>query len=241
MTGEERPDSTRGSESRSRCSEEVLPPISCEPFWLLSHPSWSMTFTPCSERELYWNFACAEANSPRYGKVYEQLPSPLLERIRGGKRDELTEQDWRVVTGAVRALRGPVINQLIELGTDWYETTLQIAALEQVRLLNFAPFVQLAPSRDLGAFATALDAGFDPPGDEGFGRNYRQFRKDFVASRMVGRPIVVAPAKMGPYTEIEGLTRMCSLVSQHAAGEAVPPVVPVLLGVCLQYDFWSWK
>ncbi len=200
-----------------------------------------MAFTPCAERELYWNFACAEANSPRYGGFYQQLPAPLLDRIRRGRRDELSEGDWRIVKAAVIALRSPLTTQLIELGTDWHEGTLPIARLDQVRLLAYRPFVLLAPSRDLGSFVTALDEGRDPPGDEGFGQNYRRFRQEYDPAKVVGRPVLVAPALHGPYTEIEGLTRMCTLISKRRANEVVAPEVSVLVGVCLQFDQWQWK
>jgi hypothetical protein len=200
-----------------------------------------MIFKPCADRELYWNFACAEANSSRYGGFYQQLPASLLDRIRRGKRDELSEEDWKMVKAAVIALRGPLTTQLVELGTDWHEGGLAIKKLNQVRLLNYSPFVQLAPSRDLGSFVTALDAGRDPPGDEGFGQNYRRFRQEYDIAKPVGRPILVAPALKGPYTEIEGLTRMCTLISKHRANETVPAEIPVLVGVCLQFDQWQWK
>jgi len=200
-----------------------------------------MTFTPCSEKELYWNFACAEANSPRYGSFYQQLPAPLLERVRLGRRDELSESDWKVVKAAVTALRSPLTGQLLELGTDWYEGSLRTGKLDQVRLLNYRPFVQLASTRDLGSFVTQLDAGRDPPGDEGFGQNYRRFRQEYDPSKSVGRPVLVGPSLKGPYTEIEGLTRMCTLISKRRANEAVPPEVSVLVGVCLQFEYWQWK
>lgn len=200
-----------------------------------------MTFVPCSERELFWNFACAEANSSRYGVFYQRLPEPLLNRIRRGRRDELSERDWQVVKAAVTALRSPLTGQLAELGADWYEGTLPVTALEQVRLLNYSPFVQLAPSRDLGAFVTALDEGRDPPGDKGFGQNYRRFRREYDPARSVGRPILVAPALKGPYTEIEGLTRMCTLISKRRSNDAVPLEVLILLGVCFRFDSWQWR
>ncbi len=200
-----------------------------------------MPFKPCADKELYWNFACAEANSPRYGGFYQRLPAPLLDRIRRGKRDELSEGDWIIVQAAVIALRSPLTAQLVELGTDWHEGPLPIETLDQVRLLNYSPFVQLAPSRDLGAFVTALDEGRDPPGDEGFGQNYRRFRQEYDPGKWVGRPVLVAPALKGPYTEIEGLTRMCTLISKRRAHEVVGAEVPVLVGVCLQFDQWQWK
>src|SRR5208283_1232210 len=121
-----------------------------------------MGFTPCTERELFWNIACAEANSPRYGGVYGAVTPALLDRIKRGARDELSAGDWQVVTAAVKAYRTPLLEGLAELGTDWYEGALPASSLELVRLLNYAPFVSLAPQRDLGSFVTALDAGRDP-------------------------------------------------------------------------------
>ncbi len=201
----------------------------------------TMDLTPCSERELYWNFACAEANSPRYGGVYAQIPPPLLDRIKRGAHDELSAGDWQVVTAIVKAYRAPLLDGLAELGTDWYHGALSVASLEAVRLLNYAPFVRLAPHRDLGSFVTALDAGLDPPGDENFGQNYRRFRITYDSGKSRGLPVLVAPGLGGPYTEIEGLTRMCSLISKLRASEPVEPQVSVLVGVCVQFDYWKWR
>lgn len=201
-----------------------------------------MTFIPCSERELYWNFACAEANSSRYGGRYQsRFSASLLDRVRLGKREELSEGDWRILKAVVVEIRGPLTTQLQELGTDWYEGSLPVEALDQVRLLDHRPFVQLAPSRGLGSFVSALDEGKDPPGDTGFGENYRRFRREYEPTKSVGRPILVAPALKGPYTEIEGLTRMCALISKRRSKERVPHEVPILLGVCLQFDSWQWR
>jgi hypothetical protein len=198
-------------------------------------------FVRVPDRELYWNFICAEANSVRYGGNYADLPPRLLDLVTQGRHDELFAADWPIVKAAVIRLRRPLTEKVVELGTGWYEGTLPSASLESVRLLNYAPFVQLAPSRSLGEFVTALDSGKDPAGDEGFGRNYRRFRAEYSPTKVVGRPVLVGPRLAGPYTEIEGLTRLCSIVSKGRAGDSVPTEVPVLLGVCLQFDQWQWR
>jgi hypothetical protein len=200
-----------------------------------------MHFTPCSERELYWNIACAEANSPRYGGIYARVPPPLLDRIKRGAHDELSAGDLQAVTAIVKTYRAPLLEGLVELGTDWFQGALPATSLEAIRLLNYGPFVCLAPRRDLGTFVTALDAGHDPPGDENFGQNYRRFRAEYDSAKSVGRPVLVAATLEGPYTEIEGLTRMCSLISKLRAGEPVEPRLPVLIGICLQFEFWKWR
>ena len=200
-----------------------------------------MPFARVPDRELYWNFIAAEANSSRYGGYYADLPPRLLDLVKGGAHEEISDAEWPVLKAAVIRLRRPLVEQVVELGTDWYEGTLASPSLDAVRVLNFAPFVRLAPSRRLREFVTALDAGKDPPGDEGFGKNYRRFRANFDPAKIVGRPVLVAPNLGVPYTEIEGLTRMCTFISKRRAGDAVPPQVPALVGVCMQFDQWQWK
>ena len=200
-----------------------------------------MPFVRVPDRELYWNFICAEANSSRYGAAYTDLTPRLLDLVKRGKHAEVADEEWPVLKAAVIRLRRPLTEQVVELGTDWYEGALPSPALESIRLLNYSPFVQLAPSRTLGEFVAALDAGKDPPGDEGFAQNYRRFRAEYDPARVVGRPVLVGPKIVGPYTEIEGLTRMCTLISKRRAGEPISAEVPVLVGVCLQFDQWHWR
>jgi hypothetical protein len=57
---------------------------------------------------------------------------------------------------------------------------------------------------------------------------------------MNGVPILVARRRAGPYTLIEGTTRMCVLLSKQRHGEIDAPWVLIVLGVSLRLGQWEF-
>jgi hypothetical protein len=57
---------------------------------------------------------------------------------------------------------------------------------------------------------------------------------------MRGLPILVAEKEEGPYTEVEGLTRMSCLLSKMNKGEAVPDSISAILGVSPRIREWNF-
>jgi hypothetical protein len=104
--------------------------------------------------------------------------------------------------------------------------------------MNLRIFVRIAPSRRLMDMTTALDHGSVPQGWDPL--NYPRLRSTFKLSRMHGNPILVAQRPSGPYTLIEGVTRMCVLLSKSLQGEIDLPHIPVVLGVSRRFDRWDF-
>jgi len=199
-----------------------------------------MNLVPCSQRELFWNFASADMHSPRYGQAYEDLlPTKLTMHLRRGERDALSEQEWGNLEAVVLAARGSVLGPLLRSGTGWYVGNLSLEELQRIRVMKHLPFVAIAPTRELSDFVAALDKGILPPGDS-FGENYRRMRPSFELSRMHGYPIVVAEQADGPYTALEGLTRMAILTSQYLGGEIPASRIPMMLGLCDRLREWPF-
>jgi hypothetical protein len=195
----------------------------------------------CSENQLYWNFACAEVRSPRYGSAYNEFLGPRLAGlVRGADATRLQSSDWDLVRRAVIRIREPIVGQLPFLDFAWFLGEVAIEELALVRLMNVVHFAAFAASRTLAEFVRRLDDGDAPTGDEKFAANYRRFREQFDPAKVVGRPIMLVPHLDGPYTELEGLTRLSTLLSKWNHSEPVPATVPVLLGVSERVNEWSW-
>jgi hypothetical protein len=107
-----------------------------------------------------------------------------------------------------------------------------------MRVMNLRIFTEIAPTRRLMELATALDNGAVPLNWQP--SNYRHLRSTFDLSMMHGDPIVVAEHPTGPYTLVEGVTRMCALVSRHSRGEFEEARIPMLLGVGPRLGGWEF-
>jgi hypothetical protein len=198
-----------------------------------------LDLTPASEDDFFWEFARAESDSPRFGPSYERaLGGALLARLASDDQGGLTETDRASIRSAVLGVRGGYVSSLVGLGVRWYRGHLPIQELLNVRVLRLPAFTNLAPSRRLSEFVDMLDSGNLTQGDD-FGANYARVRPRFDPKRSRGLPVVVADNVLGPYLEIEGLTRMAVLVSRFMR-EKVPLRVPMMLGVCTRLTEWGF-
>lgn len=193
-----------------------------------------------SRREIRLNFAAAEVDSPRWGNEYARhIGEQAATRLRSIPIDAWSKEDKRNAETGLRAVRAGYVYPLLDLVESWSVGELAVADLAVVRLINLAPFVELAPSRCLWEFVQALDAG-RATRDDGFAHGYRSLRGRFDPARMRGLPVLVAEGLGGPYTEAEGLTRLCCVHSLHLEGRPVPERLRVAVGVSPRIREWSW-
>ena len=118
---------------------------------------------------------------------------------------------------------------------------LDSSELSNLRIMNYGPHTRLAPTRTLSAFAEKLDAQQAQPGEDGFGENYRIVRATFRFESVRGRPILVAETVSGPFTLLEGYTRLTVMTSMWRAGKIDSKPIPILLGVCPRLKEWSFS
>jgi hypothetical protein len=149
----------------------------------------------------------------------------------------LTQNDWDRLKSAVLNVRFPILLDLLQLDIVWYGAELDPSDLPDVRIMNYEPHVRLAPSRTLSAFTAAIDAGQNPPGESEFSESYRVVRDTFRSDSVRGRPILVAEAASGPFTLLEGYTRLTILTSLWSAGK-INFQIPILLGICPRLKEW---
>jgi hypothetical protein len=194
---------------------------------------------PGSEQDMWWNWTVAELDSTRFGDAFRYwIPPDLQTKIRMDRREALTDIEWDRLKAAVISVRFPILLDLLLLGIVWHTGDLDPSDLPDVRIMNYDPHVKLAPSRTLVDFAAALDDNGNPPGEEGFGDNYRKARDTFRIYKVRGRPILVAETKSGPFTMLEGYTRLTVMTSLWKAGEFDSESIPILLGVCARLKEW---
>lgn len=196
---------------------------------------------PCSAQEFLWNLAYSENDSvSNHGNVWREALGPRLSRLlREGARGSLTETDWAGIRGALSVARGAYLEPLFQIDPLWYVGRANTSRLGEIRLIRHDPFRAIAPTLLLGDFVKALDAGRDTPGDRFAGR-YRRLRATFDPAKSRGIPAVVATDLEGPFTEIDGLTRMSMIESMLTHGELAPASISLLVGVTERIREWQW-
>jgi hypothetical protein len=193
-----------------------------------------------SARDLFWNFARAEFEIPESGIRHTQpeISPGLRARVLRNERASLSDRDWKSLRAAVLSTRADIVQALLDLGVEWFRGELPSNEWATVRVMNLHIFTRIAPSRRLIELATALDAGAVP--SVWTPSNYARLRSTFDVSRMHGDPIVVARRRAGPYTLVEGTTRMCVLLSKTEHGEIDVPSIPVVLGLSPRLERWEF-
>lgn len=182
--------------------------------------------------DFFWEFAQAEVqNDARHDRMYSRGLGPdLFAKVRSGRQDELDRTERSLVRSTVLSTRPEYLRPLCRLGLRWSYAELAPRDLPLLRVPDLNIFRATAPSRLLRDFASALDRGELtqwPP----LAKNYRRLRTRFDPGRMVGAPIMIGTSQRGPFTIVEGVTRLSILVSRWQQGEPVPPKIPLLIGV----------
>ena len=195
---------------------------------------------PVDERELLWQFAFSENDSlSRHGDAWRERLGPRVSKmLQRGARRELEDSDWLLIRKVLMDVRGWYLETLLAAAPNWSIGRFSVPELGAVRLIRHEPFTAIAPSRRLGDFVAALDSGRDTPGDR-FAMRYRRLRPKFVFAKVRGIPILVAGGIRGPFTEVDGLTRMSILYSRWKMGETIPEDIRVLLGLSDRLPVWS--
>jgi hypothetical protein len=194
---------------------------------------------PAGWRDIAWNWARAEIDSPRFAPHDAHVGETLLARVRAGDQQGLDDAAWSALTGAVARYRGGLLRGLRRLGTEWFSGELDLAEIPDLRVMNYLPFVAICPTRRLGDLAAALAAGREPPGAQEFATNFAALRHGFATARLAeARPILVTERAEGPYTLLEGYSRLAAVAARCLAGTAGPGEIPVLLGKCPRIAEW---
>jgi len=92
----------------------------------------------------------------------------------------------------------------------WFKGDLPVEDVAAILVMNTPAFAAYAPTRRIAEFVHKLDERVPLTGDEVFADNYYRFRPRFDPAKLIGRPILLAPRETGPFTELEGLTRLCA-------------------------------
>jgi hypothetical protein len=190
-----------------------------------------ISLTKCSVRELYWSFARAEFEITPLGVRHTQpsISSRVLERVLRNQKEKMTDSDWKQLRRAVVSTREDIVVPLTNLRLQWFTAQLPAAMWGNLRVMNLHIFETLAPTRRLEELSAALDRGdFPRIWDPSY---YPRLRASFQPSRMHGDPIAIAERVTGPYTLVEGTTRMCALFSMRSRGQTDLSRVTFLLGV----------
>jgi hypothetical protein len=183
-------------------------------------------------RDLLWNFAYSEIDSvSRHGDAWRAAVGPTLtQRLAISDSDRISVDDWSVIERTLLATRGWFLASLLALEPSWYSGVIELEQVGSIQVLRHPPFLSIAPSGRIGDFVRALDAGEDTPGDR-FAARYRALQPVFTPARARGRPVLVTPTLDGPFTEIDGLTRLSILWSRRRSAPRWPTDLPVMLGV----------
>ena len=188
------------------------------------------------EFEMIWQWAYAEYESERFGKLYG-LPTEIKQKLASNNSNELTPGERIALRAQVLGVRGPLLKGLVGLGVRWHTATFDHSDLSDIIIMNWPPFVAIASSRKLSDFVAMLDKGVSPPNDE-FLNTYRKMKARFSLTDMHGSPILVSKTTDGPYILVEGYSRLTALTSKHETGVLKEVTFPVVLGVSQNLQGW---
>lgn len=194
---------------------------------------------PCSEEMAVWSFVVAELDSPRWTQRLEpRLSRGLVEKLRLNDFSALNRDDLPFLRAALLAHRGSYVEPLLQATTRWARGELRAECLEFLRVIAEPDFVIRSTNRQLGQFAEGTERGV--PSIPDFDEPYHVMKARFRRERMKGTPILVSPARSGPYTIAEGLTRLTLLTSLKRQGTAPVGTMPVIFGVNPAFSEWRW-
>ncbi len=192
------------------------------------------------EEEILLAFAQSEMFSRRWADgLASHLEEALAERVRYSPRSEWPAEDRAALVDGVRAFRPPLLDPLLRLGVVWWAASLVPSDLADLRAVSTREFQGLAPDGRLATLVDSLEKGRDTP-DADFSGGFRRLKNAYSPAKMQGRPCLVAKAKDGPYTVVEGLTRLAVLQSRWSAGKPVPDPLEAYLGLTDRLGEWGF-
>ena len=187
-------------------------------------------WTQIDQFKMLRNWALAEATSGQTGmsQVVAGWPAETQHKLSTGQHDSLSENEWRMLEAGIVLTREPLLIGLLWLQPQWYRGEVPVEMLADMRIINFSPFVQKAPSRKLADLAEA---------ERGGGRGAKS---EFSLDKMVGLPIAVGLSLDGRLCLVEGYSRCCRILRDHKDGIFQHRRVPFIVGVSERIVEWSW-
>jgi len=195
-----------------------------------------------SATDLFWEFARAEAeNDRRHNRMYSRgLGQALYARVRSGAKQGLDRSDRSLLRATVLSTRPEYLRPLLRLRLQWSYGSLPAEELPHLRVPRLEIFRPSAPSRRLHDLVAALDRG-GPALWRPVAENYRKMQAGFDTRRWAGAPILVGGSTRGPFTIVEGLTRLSVLASRWRRGKPVPSRIRLLVGLGAKArDWWGF-
>lgn len=200
-----------------------------------------MDVRPATLNDLLWEFALAETqNDVRHDRMYSQGLGPdLFYRVRTNQREELKHADWELLRSTVLATRPDYLPPILSLELSWNTGWIETRELGELKTPGLNMFRPLAPSRRLAEFVASLENERLVSG-LAVEENFRRIRSTFNPSRMLGAPVVIGERSTGPFTIVEGMTRLSVLCSKVRHAEPVPPGIRLVVGLGNRAKEWPF-
>lgn len=190
-----------------------------------------------SEKEMLRDWAFAEATSiRRMPYLKKTLGETLLEKLKTADASLISEPEWESLEAMIRKNRAELLDGLLNIEIEWFRGDLSVSDLKELRIMNWEPFVTLAPSRNLVDLVRAFERGEMPPRHHEFAANLQRIKENFAIEKMKGRPIFVGRSKEPPYILVEGFTRLSALL----LGGIRVNLLPIILGVSRNIERWKF-
>ena len=167
---------------------------------------WRTTgWTQIDQFTMLRNWALAEATSAQreVSEVVAGWPAETQGKLYTGQHNALSESEWRMLEAGIVLTRQPLLVGLLWLQPHWYQGEVPVEMLADMRIINFASFVEKAPSRKLADLAEAERGG--PTAS----------KSEFSLDKMVGLPITVGPSLDGPFCLVGdtlGVAQYCVII-----------------------------
>lgn len=193
-----------------------------------------------SVRDLHRNFALAEFEVPVGGRRHTRphFRRELLARVLQGDRSGFSAGDREALRRAVLSARRTLVEPMERFVDRWQMARVEHEDQRRLRVMNLRIFASPVPSRKLAKPSAALDRGrFLRTWNA---RHYQALRDGFDLTRMHGIPILAGERLRGPFTIVEGTTRLCSAYSRFRGSDPRVVPFPVLVGPGRRLRKWSW-
>lgn len=186
------------------------------------------TLTPVTDRTVLMAWALAELRGPAGTKAVAlgQLSAQVLDGLRTGREDALSEDEWTQAVVAIGCKRAPLIGNLFTLDVAWHATVFDLPALQALEIIAIPEWHAKYPSHRMDELAGARHLpGSDP-----------EFRGFETAGES---PLAVCATLDGPCCLVEGYTRVATFLRDVGAGCTSDRAMRMLLGVSPRIHDWA--
>ena len=183
------------------------------------------------DRAVWLAVAESELFSRRFAEgLGRAIPERINERLRYSPPESWSEEDKQAIIDGVRGLPSPALQELARPEARWFAAMLEAPELPELRVAPGPEFGTLAPDGRLVSLVESLRKGRDTR-DGQLSGSFRLLSRKFNAKELRGRPCVVAAKPVGPFTIVEGTTRLAVLLARYQRSAPVPLPLPVYLGL----------